>query len=69
MHVPHWASLPKVQLMGFVLQCRAGIALPPSLCFVCSPAVKKEESIGKQNEKKKYELHMLVSAHEWWGRG
>lgn len=52
MHALHWVSLPKVQLMGFVLQCRAGIALPPSLCFVWAPAAKKEESIGKQNEKK-----------------
>lgn len=52
MHVPPWAPLPKVQLMGPVLQSRAGIALPPSLCFVCSHAVKKEGSVGKQNEKK-----------------
>lgn len=51
MHVPPWAPLPKVQLMGPVLQSRAGIALPPSLCFVCSHAVKKEGSVGKQNEK------------------
>lgn len=47
MHVPHCASLPKMQLMGFLLQRRAEIALPHFLCFMYSHAVNNEESIVK----------------------